>query len=92
MFVDIKKYEALAKLTLTDAERELLLTKTQSLMAEFDLLSEIDTQNAAPMHSPLNLTNVMREDVNKKTISREELLKGAPQQQEGYFVVPRTID
>jgi len=40
----------------------------------------------------LDSSNVMREDVASKLISRDELLKNAPEQHDGYFQVPAAIE
>lgn len=41
------------------------------------------------MSYPLPLENVMREDEVKCEISKEELLKNAPEEEDGFFKVPK---
>ncbi|MBR6781533.1 MAG: aspartyl/glutamyl-tRNA amidotransferase subunit C, partial [Clostridia bacterium] len=38
------------------------------------------------------LENVLRADEKKKIFSREDLLKGAPEQTDGYWQVPRLLE
>ena len=88
---DIKKYEAMAKLDLPDAERQYISDLADEIEYSFKAFADIDTDNTEPMFTVLDRVNVLREDISKKMISREELLAGAPMQYDGYFQVPRTI-
>lgn len=90
--MDIKKYEAMAKLELQEEERAQLLEKCEVLVQSFDRLADVDTNGVVPMVTPLNVQNILREDVTIKTIQREELLENAPEQYDGYFQVPRTLE
>ena len=89
---DIKIYEAMAKLDLPEAERQLVKDRVEKLLESFSALENIDTSNTEPLVTVLNIKNVMREDIAKKFITREELLSNAPEQYDGYFQVPKTIE
>jgi len=91
MKMDIKNYEAMAKLNLPDDEREAITNLAGTLIKSFEALSGIDTAGTEPMYTVLSVRNVLREDVSVKIISREELLSSAPAQYEGYFQVPKTL-
>ena len=41
------------------------------------------------MTQPIPMVNVMREDIVKKQFERNELLKNAPQEEYGFFRVPK---
>ena len=88
---DIKKYEAMAKLDLSDTERAQISAWADMLTDDFCEFSDIDTDSIDPMYTPLEVQNVLREDVSSKMISRDELLRSAPMQYDGYFQVPKTI-
>ena len=45
-----------------------------------------------PLVSVLDIKNVLREDIEAKTISRDEILENAPEQYDGYFQVPGTLE
>ena len=89
---DIKKYEVMAKLHLPEHERVWVAERLDGLVNSFNALDEIDTSGTTPLVSVLDLVNVLREDVALKTITREELLSNAPEQYDGYFQVPKTVD
>ncbi|MCL2579131.1 MAG: Asp-tRNA(Asn)/Glu-tRNA(Gln) amidotransferase subunit GatC [Oscillospiraceae bacterium] len=90
--MEISKYESLTKLNLTEIERTQIEKIANKLIVSFEDLREIDTKNVEPLVSVLVLQNVLREDINVKSISREELLSNAPEQYGGYFQVPKTLD
>ena len=90
--IDTKIYEAMAKLNLPETERQWVKDRAEKLMDSFSALENIDTTNTEPLVTVLNIQNVMREDEAKKFITREELLSNAPEQYDGYFQVPKTLE
>lgn len=89
---DIKEYEAMAKLSLPEDERLWASARARILLESFDALGGVDLASVSPLVSVLDVVNVMREDVPEKLISREELLANAPEANNGYFQVPKTLD
>jgi hypothetical protein len=49
-------------------------------------------EGGEPLVTVLNVQNDFREDIAVKFMPREELLSNAPEQYDGYFQVPRTIE
>jgi len=90
--IDTKIYEAMAKLNLPETERQWVKDRAEKLMDSFSALENIDTTNTEPLVTVLNIQNVMRDDIAKKFITREELLSNAPEQYDGYFQVPKTLE
>jgi len=80
------------KLNLTDEEKDYLENKRKMLEESFAILAQINTDGIEPLVSVLIAENVLREDVSFKMISRDELLENAPEQYDGYFQVPKTLD
>jgi len=90
--MDIKRFEAMAKFDLSEEESQLISGRVDSIIESFFALEGIDTTTTEPLVTVLDIRNVMREDIAKKTIAREELMSNAPEQNNGYFRVPKTID
>lgn len=88
---DIRKYEVLNKIELSEEERNWIELQVDSLFCSFDKLSEIDTNNIEPLMSVLELSNIMREDKVLQTISRETLLSNAHTNNPQYFEIPRIL-
>ena len=89
---DIKKYETVAMLCLSDAEREQLGGLVEALEAGFGGLGKVDTEGVEPLVSVLSIHNVLREDIAEKNFSRDEIMENALEQYDGYFQVPGTLD
>jgi len=87
-----KDYEDMAMLELSDLERKSLEEFYNAVTSEFTVLDNYDTSGIEPLVTVLDINNVLREDIPEKLLPREELLKNAPEQHDGYFQVPATID
>ena len=57
-----------------------------------DKLNELDTSNVEPMSHVFPVNNVFREDVVTNGDDRESILKNAPEEKDGAFVVPKTFE
>lgn len=80
--------ERLARLKLTDEERELYRRQLNDVLNYAAKLDEIDTTNVPPMYHVLPVNNVLREDIPKENFTQEEALSNAPLQDNGFFVIP----
>ena len=52
----------------------------------------LDTSGVEPMSHVFPVNNVFREDVVTNGDDRENILKNAPEERDGAFVVPKTVD
>lgn len=82
----------LAKLELSDVEKEQAKKDMGSMLDYIDKLGELDTTEVEPMSHVFPVNNVFREDVVTNGDMREDMLKNAPGEKEGMFVVPRTFE
>ena len=82
----------MAKIDLPEPERQLVSGCMDKLITDFAALENIDTSETEPLVTVLNIHNVLRDDIAKKFITREELLSNAPEQYDGCFQVPKTLD
>ena len=85
-------YESMVMLELSETERMKLKETFEKITDGFSAINAYDTSGVEPLVTVLDVTNIMREDIPAKLITREELLKNAPVQHDGYFQVPATID
>ena len=88
-FID---FESMVMFDLPDEQRIRLKERYDEIIKEFANLDEIDTNGVEPLVSVLDSHNILRDDFAEKFISREELLKNAPEQENGYYKVPAAID
>ena len=82
----------LAKLELSDEEKEQAKKDMANMLDYIDTLNELDTSGVEPMSHVFPVNNVVREDVVTNGDDREEILANAPEAKEGAFVVPKTFD
>lgn len=83
--------EILAKLELSQEEKERSRKEMQQMLDYVDMLNQLDTRNIEPLTHIFPIRNVFREDDVLESTSREELLKNAPKEKDGQFLVPKTI-
>lgn len=81
----------LAKLELSDTEKEAAKADMEKMLDYIDTLNELDTSGIEPMSHVFPVNNVFREDVVTNGDGREETLANTPQRKEDTFEVPRTI-
>lgn len=82
----------LAKLELSDEEKEQAKKDMGRMLDYIDKLGELDTTGVEPMSHVFPVQNVFREDVVTNGNMREQLLGNAPEQKDGMFMVPRTFE
>ena len=61
------------------------------IIAYFDKLNELDTADVEPMTAAVGQSNVLRPDSIQTSLSREEGLSNAPEQEGGFFKVPKVL-
>lgn len=81
----------LAKLELSDEEKEQAKTDMANMLNYIDTLNELDTEGVEPMSHVFPVNNVFREDVVTNGDDRDEILKNAPKAKDGSFMVPKTF-
>ena len=81
----------LAKLELSDEEKEQAKKDMGSMLDYIDKLGELDTTGVEPMSHVFQVHNVFREDVVVNGDDRENMLKNAPASKDGSYKVPKTV-
>lgn len=81
----------LAKLELSDEEKERAKKDMGDMLDYIDKLNELDTTGVEPMSHVFPVNNVFREDVVTNGDGSKETLANAPAQKDGGFKVPKTI-
>jgi len=80
-----------ARLKLTEEEIKKFLPQLKEALEFFSQLMEVNTENVKPSFQPVELKNVMREDVEKKCLSRDDALSLTEHKKDGYFKGPRAV-
>lgn len=82
----------LARLDLTAAERERLLSELRAILDHLAKLNELSTDGVEPTSHVIPMTNVLRDDKVDAPLPREVVLSGAPEHEDGFFKVPPIIE
>lgn len=82
----------LAKLELSSEEKEEARRDMARMLDYIDKMNELDTEGVEPMSHVFPVTNVFREDVVRDGGGRELVLANAPEQKDGAFKVPKTVE
>ena len=88
----IARIAHLARLEVSEAEKETLLKDMNKILSFMEKLNELDTTGVEPLIYLSDEVNVLREDVVKQEITVEEALQNAPNQDGRYFKVAKVID
>ncbi|MEW9051592.1 MAG: Asp-tRNA(Asn)/Glu-tRNA(Gln) amidotransferase subunit GatC [Neobacillus sp.] len=84
----VKHVANLARLAVTDAEVDKFTKQLDAIITFAEQLNEVDTDHVEPTNHVLDMKNVLREDIPQKGLPREEVLKNAPDHQDGQIKVP----
>ncbi len=84
---DVEHVADLARLGLTEAEKERLRDQLSSILEHIAAIDELDTEAIPPTAQVVALSNVMRQDVVTGSLPRDAVLANAPRQSDGFFEV-----
>lgn len=82
----------LAKLELSEEEKEKAKCDMGRMLDYIDKLNELDTDGVEPMSHVFPVNNVFREDIVKNSDERDAMLANAPEIKDGSYKVPKTIE
>ncbi|WP_066071386.1 Asp-tRNA(Asn)/Glu-tRNA(Gln) amidotransferase subunit GatC [Neobacillus soli] len=87
----VKHVANLARLAITEEEAEKFTKQLDAIITFAEQLNELDTSNVEPTYHVLDMKNVLREDIPQKGLPLEEVLKNAPEHQDGQIRVPSIL-
>ncbi len=82
----------LAKLELSDEEKQQAKKDMGNMLDYIDQLGELDTSDVEPLSHIFPVENVFREDVVTNGDGSLPALQNAPEKKDNMFVVPKTFD
>lgn len=92
MKLDINYVANLARLDLSEKEKEKFSGQLAGILDYMEQLGKVDTGNVIPTsHTNINQKQAIREDEVKHFDNREQLLKNAPDTEGAFFKVPKVL-
>ncbi|MCQ6562580.1 Asp-tRNA(Asn)/Glu-tRNA(Gln) amidotransferase subunit GatC [Paenibacillus mendelii] len=89
---DVEHVANLARLELSEQEKEQLTGQLNAILKYAEKLGELDTDHVEPTSHVLPVTNVMRDDRVRESVSVETAMKNAPDEEDGQFKVPAVLE
>ena len=89
---DIEHIAALARIGLTDAELATFGEQLSNILAQFEVLKQLDTRAVVPTGHAVELDTVMREDIPKSSLNPEDTLRNAPRREGDFFRVKAVLE
>lgn len=88
----ISRLENLARLELSNNERQRIMRDLNEILKMVSKLEELDTKDVEPLIYVNEESESLREDEVKHQVPHSEALKNAPDKDEHHFKVPKVID
>jgi aspartyl-tRNA(Asn)/glutamyl-tRNA(Gln) amidotransferase subunit C len=90
--IDIEHVARLARLELTDEEKERLRAQLGMILEHAARVGEVAAADVPPTASPIPRSNVYRDDVPEPSLPVDEALRNAPERRGDRFGVPRIAE
>ena len=88
----IKRVASLAHLQIEDKDLEKVQAEFNGILNWVEQLREVDTQNVEPLFSVNEEPLFLRQDEVTDGHLKNEVLQNAPEQEFGYFSVPKVVE
>ena len=89
---EVEQVARLARLELGEDEKTQLTAQLDAILGYMEALNALDTRGVEPTTTVIPMVSVMRDDVVRPSLDREEALANAPDREGAYFRVPRIIE
>lgn len=86
---DVEHVAKLARLELTEEEKEKFTKQLGDVLKYVEQMDEVDTTGVIPMAHAFDIVNIMREDEVVYEQTKEALMSNAPEEENGFFKVPK---
>ena len=88
----VRRIARLARIAVAEEEVAHLQGELNAILAFVEQLSEVDVDGVEPMTSVTPMRMTQREDVVTDGEIPQEILKNAPAEQGGFFLVPKVVE
>ena len=89
---DVRKVARLSRIAVPEERLKPLAGELTSIMGWIEQLNEVDVEGVEPMTSVVDATLPMRDDVVTDGNIQDQVLANAPRSEDGFFVVPKSVE
>lgn len=90
--IDIEHVARLARLDLSEPEKERMRSQLDAILTYIDKLRQLNTDDVEPTSHAIPMVNVMREDEVRPCFPTGEMLANAPERESDFVRVPRILE
>ena len=90
--IDVKYVAHLARIALTPEEEKKLAAQLGGILGYIEKLKELDVTGVEPTAHAVPLVNVTRPDEVRPSLPHDKVLRNAPRQAGGLFIVPKIVE
>jgi aspartyl-tRNA(Asn)/glutamyl-tRNA(Gln) amidotransferase subunit C len=89
---DVRKVARLSRIAVPEERLDELAGELNSILGWIDQLNEVDVSGVEPMTSVVETKLPMREDIVTDGNIQDQVLANAPRSEDGFFVVPKSVE
>ncbi|MFK4303595.1 MULTISPECIES: Asp-tRNA(Asn)/Glu-tRNA(Gln) amidotransferase subunit GatC [unclassified Paenibacillus] len=89
---DVRHVAKLSRLNLTAVEEDTMTGQLNAILHYAEKLNELDTEEVKPTTHVLHVSNVMRDDEVRESLTHEQVMRNAPEEEDGQFKVPAVLE
>ena len=89
---DLKNISLLSKIKIDDKTSSTLIQDLESILTMVNKMEELETSEISPLSHPIESTQTLREDIEKKDIEREKFQELSNEKDSGFYLTPKVIE
>lgn len=89
---EVEHVANLARLVFNEEEKKKLTEQLGRILDYIEQLNELDTEDVEPTSHVIPIKNVVRPDVVRPSLTRDDALANAPSDVDGLFEVPKIVE
>jgi len=89
---DVRKVARLSRIAVDESHLDELAGELNTILGWIDQLNEVDISDVEPLTSVVETKLPMREDVVTDGNIPDQILANAPRTEDGFFVVPKSVE
>ena len=89
---EVEKIAMLSRLSFSDEEKQKFQQNLEAILRAVQRLNELDTSGVEPTAHIQGIENVLRADIVQPSMDNDKLTAGAPERENGCFIVPRVVE
>jgi aspartyl-tRNA(Asn)/glutamyl-tRNA(Gln) amidotransferase subunit C len=89
---EVEHVARLARIELTDEETERFREQLSAVLERAQRIQSLELDDVPPTAHPVELRNVLRPDIVVAPEATADILKAAPESEDGFFKAPRILE